>query len=214
VNAEHAGRVPEGMDLLHAGAGAVTGLTAFQGVNDHLDVKRGETVLIFGATGAVGSLALQFARLQKARVIATASGREAADLVLRLGADEVIDARSDEAAEQLRQLAPKGLDAVLAFAGGEALERCLGLLRSSGRLAYPNGVEPVPRRRRTFQTISYNGEASGRNFARLGRAATACRLQVPIAAAYPLSQAAKAHERIERGQVLGRVVLRIRRENT
>jgi NADPH2:quinone reductase len=213
VNAEHAGRVPAGMDLLHAGAAAVTGLTAFQGVTDHLDARKGETVLIFGATGAVGSLAVQFAKLRKVRVIGTASGREAANLVLRLGAGGVIDARSGGAVEQLRQLAPEGVDAVLAFAGGEALERCLDLLRSGGRLAYPNGVEPVPRRRRTFQTITYNGEASGRNFARLARAAAACDLQVPIAAAYPLSQTAKAHERIEKGQVLGRVVLRIRRES-
>ncbi len=169
------------------------------------------TVLVFGATGAVGSLALQFARLRKARVIGTASGREAADLVPRLGADGVIDARSEEAVEQLRRLAPEGIDAVLAFAGGEGLERCLDLLRKGGRLAYPNGVEPVPRRRRTFQVISYNGEASAQNFDRLRRAAEACRLQVPLAAAYPLTQAAKAHERIEKGQVLGRVVLRIRR---
>ncbi len=210
VKAEHAGRVPKGMDPLHAGAGAVTGLTALQGVNDHLDVKRGETVLVFGATGAVGSLALQFARLRKARVIATASGRKAADLVLRLGADGVIDARSEEAVEQLRRLAPEGIDAVLAFAGGEGLERCLDLLRKGGRLAYPNGVEPVLRRRRTFQVISYNGEASAQNFDKLRRAAEACRLQVPLAAVYPLTQAAKAHERIEKGQVLGRVVLRRR----
>jgi NADPH:quinone reductase-like Zn-dependent oxidoreductase len=70
----------------------------------------------------------------------------------------------------------------------------------------------MPRERRKVRIISYNAEASAGDFARLKRAAEACRLRVPIAAAYPLNQAAKAHEFVERGHVLGRVVLRIRRE--
>ena len=64
--------------------------------------------------------------------------------------------------------------------------------------------------RRKFQTVSYNAQASPRHFSRLERAAAACRLQAPIAATYPLAQAAKAHDRIEKGQVLGRIVLQIR----
>ena len=54
VNAERVGRVPRRLNLLQAGAAAVTGLTALQGVDDHLQVKEDETVLIFGAAGAVG----------------------------------------------------------------------------------------------------------------------------------------------------------------
>ena len=110
-------------------------------------------------------------------------------------------------------IVPNGIDAALALAGGGALERFLDLVCPGGRVAYPNGVEPVPRRRRKIQLISYDAEASPRHFARLDRAVEA-RLQVPIAAVYPLSQAAKAHERIKRGHVLGRIVLQIRRENS
>ncbi len=141
VNSAHVGRVPEGLDLLQAGAGAVTGLTALQAVEDHLGLRRGETILVFGASGAVGTLAVQFAKLREARVLATASGRDAAKLVLRLGADGVIDARSSGAVEQLRALAPGVVDAVLAFAGGETLERCLDLVR-------PGGTDRVPKRGR------------------------------------------------------------------
>ena len=61
VKAENTGRVPRRLDLLHAGAATVTGLTALQGIEDHLRVKRGETVLVCGASGAVGTLAVQFA---------------------------------------------------------------------------------------------------------------------------------------------------------
>ncbi|HWF17875.1 MAG TPA: NADP-dependent oxidoreductase, partial [Verrucomicrobiae bacterium] len=108
VNAEHVGCVPRRLDLVHAGAAAVTGLTALQGIDEHLRVRKGETVLVFGASGAVGTLAVQFAKRKGARVIGTASDQHAKMLVRRLGADKVIDARSKRLIEELRALAPKG----------------------------------------------------------------------------------------------------------
>ena len=57
-----------------AGAIATTGLTALQGIDDALKIKRGETITIHGASGGVGTLAIQFAKLRGARVLATASG--------------------------------------------------------------------------------------------------------------------------------------------
>jgi NADPH:quinone reductase len=211
VNAQHVGLVPKPLDLLQAGAATVTGLTALQGIDDHLRVRRGETVLIFGATGAVGTLAIQFAKRRKARVVATASGREAARLVRSLGADGEFDSRSDDATQQLRKLAPEGIDAVLALAGGDTVERCLDLISERGRVAYPNGVEPAPRRRKKIRLTAYDGVAGPREFARLDLAVNEAQLRVPIAAVFPLAQAAKAHERLQQGHVLGRIVLRIRR---
>ena len=210
VNAQHAGRVPRRLDLLRAGAAAVTGLTALQGIDDALQVRRQEILLIFGASGAVGTLAVQFAKRRRARVLATARSGEASAFVHRLGADAVIDIRSGNAPERLRELAPGGIDAALALAGGDALEPCLSLVRAGGRVAYPNGVEPEPRRRRRVRLLAYNAVAGPREFARLERAIAEARLRVPIAAVYPLARASKAHARIERGHVLGRIVLRIR----
>jgi NADPH:quinone reductase len=211
VNVQHAGRVAKHLDLLQAGAAPTTGLTALQGIDEKLQVRRGELVLIFGASGGVGTLAVQFARRKKANVIGTASGRAAATLVRKLGAEEVFDARGENAFERLRALAPNGIDAVLALAGGDALERCLDLVNPNGRVAYPNGVEPEPRRRSRLRIVSYDAMNGPREFANLGRAASEARLQVPIAAVFPLAQAAKAHERIERGHIVGRIALRIRR---
>ncbi len=213
VNARHVGHVPRRLDLLHAAAAAATGLTALQGVDDLLRVRPRETLLIFGASGAVGTLAIQFAKRRRARVLATVRGRRAAALVRRLGADAVIDIRDRNASERLRELAPDGIDAALALAGGDALERCLTLVRAGGRVAYPNGVEPEPRRRSKVHLLVYDAVAGPREFARLERAVAEARLRVPIAAAYPLAQAAKAHARLERGHVLGRIVLRIRRRS-
>jgi threonine dehydrogenase-like Zn-dependent dehydrogenase len=73
VDTDQVGHVPRRMNLLRAGAATVTALTAFQGIKDVLKIRRGQIVLIFGATGAVGSLAIQFAKRRGARVLATAA---------------------------------------------------------------------------------------------------------------------------------------------
>jgi NADPH:quinone reductase-like Zn-dependent oxidoreductase len=151
------------------------------------------SVLIFGASGAVGTLAVQLAKRRGARVIGTARTGEAASAVRELGAEAVVDARSPDVIEQLRAAAPDGLDAVLALAGGPTLERCLDLLRGQGRVAYPNGVEPEPRSRLDVEEA---------------------RLRVQIAAVYPLEQTDRAHARVEQGHVIGRVVVRVREEQT
>jgi NADPH:quinone reductase-like Zn-dependent oxidoreductase len=192
---------------------AYPGLTALQGVSTVLKVRRGETVLIFGASGALGTLAVQFARHRGARVLATASGRAAQTVVRALGASAVVDARDPSVVDRLLDLAPDGLDAVLALAGGKDLERCLALLRKGGRVAYPNGVEPEPKRRRGIHMESYDGGNRRQDFAQLNRAIESMRLRVPIAATFPLARAADAHRRLHE-HVIGRVVLRIRRDSS
>ena len=214
VDNQHAGRAPKHMDLLQAGAAATTGLTALQGIDGALHVRAGETVLIYGASGGVGTLAVQFAKRRRARVIATATGRDASSLVRSLGANAVFDARGKDAVEQLRKLARGEIDAALVLAPGDSLEGCLNLVRPAGRVAYPNGVEPEPKRRRNIRLLAYDAVAGPSEFARLERAAVEAQLHVPIAAVYPLAQAAKAHARLERGHILGRIALRIRRGNS
>jgi NADPH:quinone reductase-like Zn-dependent oxidoreductase len=208
ARAEHVARVPKGLDLEEAGAAATTGLTALQGVRA-LRLRPGSKVLVFGASGAVGTMAVQFAAAQRAAVIATASGKAAARLVASLGASAVIDARRATAVDELRRLAPEGLDAVLALAGGDELERLLAFVRPGGRVVYPNGVEPAPRKRRGLRVESYDGEASPAEFAKLNRALTRNGARVPIAASYPLARAAEAHRRLEGDHVLGRIVLKV-----
>jgi NADPH:quinone reductase-like Zn-dependent oxidoreductase len=209
VDARLAAPVPRNVNLSRAGAGAVTALTALQGIANTLRVRAGETVLVFGASGAVGTLAVQFANERRARVIATASGHHARQIVRRLGADAIVDARKDDLPDRLRQIAPEGIDAVLALAGGDTLERCLDFVRDRGRIAYPNGIEPEPKARRGFRIQAYDAEATPRQFAQLARAIKKARLRVPIAATYPLANAAAAHRRLG-DHVVGRIVLRIR----
>jgi len=208
ADADHVARVPSKLDLEKAGVVATTGLTALQGI-EALRLRAGETVLIFGATGAVGTMAVQFAAQRKARVIATATGKAATRLVRSLGADAVIDARDDDFAKQLRKAPPAGIDAVLALAGGKELERCLDFVRPGGRLAHPNGIEPAPRPRKSLRVKSYDAVAEPKSFAKLNRALVQKRISVPIAATYPLGKAAQAHRRLGGDHIVGRMALRI-----
>ena len=77
-------------------------------------------------------------------------------------------------------------------------------------MAYPNGVEPAPRKRSGIKIVAYDGISGAREFERLNSAVDAAKLRVPIAAVFPLTQAAKAHQRVEAGHVLGKIVLSIR----
>src|SRR3984893_1085273 len=209
VSAKMTAHIPKGLDLEHAGAIPTTGLTALQGIDDALHLKKGETIIIHGSTGGVGSLAVQFAKLRAARVLATASGEDGLDFARSLGADIAVDGRHGDIAAAAREFAPNGVDAMLALAGGDSLERCLAAVRPAGRVAYPNGIEPEPKKRRGIHVIPYDAVPGVREFARLGRAVEAAKLKVPIAGVYALADAAKAHERIAAGHVLGKIILRI-----
>jgi NADPH:quinone reductase len=210
VAADRVGHVPHGLDLRHAGAMPATGLTALQGIDDALHVQPGEAVLIHGASGGVGTLAVQFARLRAARVLASASGRDGVALVRRLGADEVIDGRHTDIAAAARKFAPDGLDAILALAGGEALDACLAVVRKGGRVAYPNGIEPEPEQHPGLRLVAYDAVSGVREFEELGRAVEAAKVHVAIDSEFPLGEASKAHARLAQGHVLGKVVLRIK----
>jgi NADPH2:quinone reductase len=210
VPATNAAPVPEGLDLKHAGAIPTTGLTALQGVDDALRIRAGDSLIIHGASGGVGTLAVQFAKARGARVLATACGADAVALVRRLGADVAIDGCGGDILAAVRDFAPGGVDAVLAFVGGKELTQCLHAVRAGGKVAYPNGVEPKPRKRRGIEIIAYDGVPGVAEFKRLGRAVEKAGLKVPIAAAYKLEEARKAHARLAAGHVLGKIVLRIR----
>ena len=209
VAASRVAPIPRTLDLLRAGGLAAIGLTALQGVDDTLEIKPGEKVIVHGASGNVGMIALQLARLRGARVLATASGSDGVDFVRGLGAHAAVDGKGDDILAAAREFAPDGVDAVLAFAGGKELTRCLDALRKGGRVAYPNGIEPEPRKRKGIRIKSYDGLPGVREFERFNRAVEVADLQVPIAAGFKLEEARDAHRFIEKGHVLGKVVLRV-----
>jgi NADPH2:quinone reductase len=209
VEASHAGRIPSVLDLGRAGAIACIGLTALQGVDDRLHVKQGEAVAVHGASGGVGHLAVQFAKLRGARVLGTGSGDDGVALVRSLGADAAVDGKRGDLNEAALRFAPEGFHAVLALIGGDSLERLLEAAGEGARIAWPNGVEPEPRKRGGIDFASYDAMPGAREFERLARAVEGARLKVHIGGEFPLAEAAGAHRRLLAGHVLGKLVLRI-----
>ena len=204
-------RIPGQLGFPRAAALGVSGLSALQGVDEVLRIKRGDTLIIHGAAGAVGTLAIQVAKLRGARVLATAADDAGMALAKRLGADVVVNGRTDDIAAAAKRLTPQGVDAVLGLAGGDALERCIDTLRKDGggRIAYLYGVEPQPRPRYGPTMTVYSYSANQQRLAALNEAVSKSRLEVVVAAEYPLEQAGAAHQQLERGGLQGKMVLRM-----
>ena len=209
--AEDISRIPPGIGLSEAGVLAASGLSALQGIDDVLQLKRGEALIIHGASGAVGTLAIHFAKLRGVRMLVTVTSDAGAALVTRLGADAVVNGETGDIAGAARRFAPEGVDAVLGLAGGDSLERCIDALRPDGRgrVAYLYGIKPIPRPRFGIRMTLYSFVAGPREFKRLNEAVEAAHLKVPIAAEYPLADAAEAHRRLKAGHLLGKIVLRV-----
>ncbi len=197
--------VPKGLSVQQAGALAVPGLTALHGLEGALKLKPGNTVLIFGV-GSVGHAAVQLAKRLGARVIAVASGDDSAALARTADADEAVNSKSGDLAGSIRRFAPDGLDGVLATANGEGLALAIATIRSGGRLAFPNGVQPAPKGGPGVETINYNGTPDRQTFDRLNALIEAGPFTVPIAGTFPLSKAAEAHAALDQHR-LGRSVL-------
>ncbi len=200
--------VPKSLDLTQASILGISGLSALQGIDDVLEMRAGQSLIIHGASGAVGTLAIQIAKHRGVRVLATATGDEGLALVRQLGADAVVNGRTGDIAAAAKAFAPDGVDAVLGLAGGESLEHCIDALRhGSGRVAYLYGLEPLPKPRGSIRMTLYNFVGGSGELERLNKEVVAAKLRVPVAATFSLDQAADAHRRLEAGHLLGKIVL-------
>ena len=205
VDQKHVAHVPDGIPLDQAGAMAWDALTAMGGL-ETLALKRGESLVIFGAGGGIGHLAVQLARRWGVRVLAVASGADGVALAGRLGADAVVDGRSSSIADAARAFAPDGVDAALLTAGGAASDEVLAMLKPGGRAACPYGVEPEPGEGAEVAVQFYGGDRSADGFARLLPLISDGDFEVSLSARHPLSQAAQAHEALA-AHYTGKMVL-------
>ncbi len=123
VKADLTHPLPPSMNAEQASTYAVDAGTALRGLDDVLHLKSGESILIFGAGGGLGHLAVQLAKRMGAKVLAIASGSDGVELGKRIGADIAIDGRSDEFVSAARQFARDGIDAALLAAGARQRTR-------------------------------------------------------------------------------------------
>jgi NADPH:quinone reductase len=206
VGEEHASLIPRKMDVEQAGVMPVDAMTALVGLDEMLKLKTGESILIFGASGGIGHLAVQLANRMGARVMAAASGADGVAMVKNLGADMVIDGHQDDLLHAAKKFTPDGLDCLLLTAGGFEAERTLLALHEGGRAAFPNGVEPEPKSRQGIKIHRYDGMPKAATIAKLNRMIEQAPIQVHVAKTFTLEQAAEAHQALEK-HFLGKIAL-------
>ena len=142
VKADDAALVPANLTTEQAGAMPADAITALCGLDATLDLKPGESLLIFGASGGIGHLAVQLAKRMGVRVLAVASGDDGVALAGRLGADAVVDGHREDVAVAAHEFALDGLDAALLTAGGEAADRRWRPCAKAGASPTRTGLSP------------------------------------------------------------------------
>ncbi|MDQ4068408.1 MAG: NADP-dependent oxidoreductase, partial [Actinomycetota bacterium] len=190
---------PAGLGWAEAGALPLAGLTAYQCVLA-AGIGPGHTVLIHGASGGVGSFAVQFASWAGARVIGTA-GPGNHDYVKSLGAEPV--AYGDGLVERVRVLVPEGADVVIDLVGGDALDATLDVGNDRVRLVSVTNPDRVKELGGRYIFVRPDTE----QLTELGRLAAEGSLRVHVRATFPFERAADALARVEEGHGPGKVVV-------
>jgi len=218
---------PQGMDLVVAGAVPEAFITAHDNLVTRGRLRAGETVLIHGGTGGVGTAAIQVARRAGARVLATAGSPERVTFCRELGAHEGIDHHAEDFVERTRELTDgRGADVILDVMGAAYLERNLRALARDGRLVIigmQGGIHAeidlntlLSNRLSVQGTILRNrpveqkGEIVRRFAAEALPGFADGSLRPLIDRVLPLEQVVEAHRAMEAGGHLGKIVLRVR----
>jgi NADPH:quinone reductase-like Zn-dependent oxidoreductase len=206
---------PSNLTFEQAAAVGVSALTALQGLRDHGRVKPGQQVLIIGASGGVGSFAIQLAKAFGAEVTAVCSTTKI-DLVRELGADHVIDYSREDFASGERTF-----DVILDIAGNSSLSRLRRALTPTGTLVIVGGetggrwLAGTDRQLRALAVSPFVGQKLGSFICREGyedllvlkQLVEAGKVVPAIDRAYPLSEVAKAIQYLEDGHARGKVVI-------
>ena len=202
VEARNLARKPKTVDHVHAASVPRAGLTAWQALFDHGKLAQGQTVVIHGAAGAVGSTAVQLARWAGAEVIGTGRAHSR-QLVKELGADRFIaldEARLEDAA------AGAEADVVFDLVGGDVLARSSALLKPGGTLVSVVSWE-LPADRDDIKKVFFVQEAKQVQLTELARLVDEGHLRPQVGGVYPLAQAAEAYSAKAAGGIPGRMVL-------
>jgi NADPH:quinone reductase-like Zn-dependent oxidoreductase len=191
--------VPEGMDLVDAGALPLVLLTGTQLIEEAVRPIEGDQVLVTGAVGSVGRAAVFAAKTLGAKVWAGVRSSRKAEAA-KLGADGVVALDDDQEVGKLPEL-----DCVADTVGGATIQKILGKLRRGGTIGTVVG-EPAGARARGLVVHTITSHPDGKRLATLAGAVAQGKLVIPIAKRLPLSEAARAQELAEKGAG-GKVVL-------
>ena len=200
-------RVPSGLSMEEAAALPTAGMTALDTL-ERLGVAHGERLLLIGAAGGVGSIAVQLAHAAGARVVAVSRAAHRAALEA-LGVERVIDSDRSDPHDQLRSEGTSGLDALFdVVSGPEEFARWAGHLRRGGRAASSVGSASVSAlEARGIRAFNVDLQPRSELLDRLAEAALAGRLRVPVRHRRPLEEGPAALAESRAGRSVGKTVL-------
>ena len=210
---------PATLSFVEAAAMGLVFPTAYYGLVDKARVQAGETVLVQGGAGGVGSAAVQLAKAFGARVLTTVSNEAGADLVRELGADEIIDRMQEDVAARVRELTENhGVDVIVELATSQNIGLDVSMVAKDGRIACigqgPGAEAAVPvgaalgrSAALLFLSVSNAGRAGvARIMREVARLVEEGRIAPVIGEELPLAEARRAHELLA-GPHLGKIVL-------
>jgi NADPH:quinone reductase len=224
--AAHALPIPAGISLLEAGAMPETFFTVWTNVFDRGRLQAGERFLVHGGSSGIGTTAIQLANVLGARVFTTAGTQEKCKVCEELGAERAINYREKDYVAVLRDLTDgEGVDLILDMVGGDYFSRNLSALNTEGRLvqiAFLAGPKtevnlvPIMMKRLTVtgstlrpQSNQAKAEIADGLRRTVWPLVEAGRVKPVMHATFPLSETAKAHQMMEDGDHIGKIVLQV-----
>lgn len=195
---------PASLDFIQAAALPLVSLVGWQTLFDTAHLTPGQTVLVHGASGGVGHMAVQMAKWRGARVIGTASEKNA-DFLKSLGVDEVIDYHKTRFEDVVRDV-----DVVLDTIAGDTQQRSYKVLKKGGIMVSTLGIEnPDEASKYGVRATGFMARPDGTELRQIARLVDRGKLKPTVSTVMPLKDAARAHEQSETGHVRGKIVLRI-----
>ena len=204
ARADEVAAKPQSLDAVGAAAVPLAGITAWQGLFDHGGLQPSQRVLIHGGAGGVGHFAIQFAKAKGAWVATTVSSSDK-DFVTDLGADQVIDYRTEKFEELVEPV-----DLVFDLIGGETQDRSFGVVKPGGALI-STLQEPGKARAKKLKIRAgrYTAQPNGAQLQEIAALIDEVKVKVVVASTFELRQAAEAQSALGEKHVRGKVVLKV-----
>ena len=195
---------PKSISFVEAAGVPVVALTAWQALIDTAKLSVGQTVLIHGGSGGVGSFAIQIAKARGAKVIATASTANQ-DLLKQLGADVAIDYT-----KQKFEDVAKDVDVVLDSVGKDTLARSYGVVKKGGFIVtLVSRLDQAELDKHGIRGASLGVEPNSNELTEIGKLIDEEKIKVVVSQTFPLAEAMKAQEQVATGHTRGKIVLKV-----
>ena len=222
----HAMSVPKGFSMTEAGAVAETLMTVWHNVFERGGLKPGETLLIHGGSSGIGTMAIQMAKAQGAKVFVTVGGQDKVDACLKLGADAAINYKTEDFVARTKALTDGvGVDVILDMVGGDYIDRNYEAAAVEGRIvqiAFLGGSKATPNFAKLMMKRLHHTGSTLRPRTVADKAAMVSAIEAKampwlasgrvkplMDSTFPLKEASKAHARMESSQHIGKIVLTV-----